>query len=204
MKNDTEGKHAPPPVLDPQIRAALMDWLASDDPDAIVFHELPLARGNGRADVVAVNGVISGYEIKSERDSLIRLVGQIENYSGVCEFMTVIVAKRHLRHARTTVPRRWGIVVADVGRTGVELRPIRKPQRNANLDKSALIRLMWRSECSRALRNNGVQMPRNALALHLWRELEKFPLRRLLYEVRSALKRRAGLEPAESQTRDDG
>ncbi|HLL88865.1 MAG TPA: sce7726 family protein [Tepidisphaeraceae bacterium] len=179
-------------MLDPHIRAALMDRLASADPEAVVFHELPLSRGDRRADVVAVNGVIAGFEIKSERDSLARLTGQADRYDDVCEYMTVVVARRHLPHARATVPRRWGIVVAEPDLYGIRLRDVRKPRRNGRLDKRALVRLMWRTECARALRNVGRRLPPRTLALHLWAELDKLPMATVLREVRAALKRRAG------------
>lgn len=73
------------PIFDKEIRSAMIQHASAADPEAALFHELNLSRCLRRADLIAVNGVISGYEIKSERDRLSRLEGQPQAYAGICE-----------------------------------------------------------------------------------------------------------------------
>ena len=51
-----------------------------DEADTVVIEELGLCRGQVRVDVAVVNGLLHGYEIKSDRDSLRRLGVQVEVY----------------------------------------------------------------------------------------------------------------------------
>lgn len=62
---------------------------------ARILSELCVARFARRADVVLVNGQLSAFEIKGERDKLDRLPGQIETYMQHFERVTVVCAPRH-------------------------------------------------------------------------------------------------------------
>lgn len=53
--------------------------------------------GNSRADVVILNGTSTVYEIKSERDSLVRLQSQLIDYRKVFAKIYVIAAESHVR-----------------------------------------------------------------------------------------------------------
>jgi hypothetical protein len=191
-------------LLDPHIRAAIIYLLHRDDPSAVVFEELPLARGDRRADIVSVNGVISGYEIKSQRDSLLRLIGQAECYAQVCEYMNLIVASRHFKRARRILPKSWGLSIIEEHPKGVCVRGVRKAHRNSQLNKESLIRILWRNECARALRNNGILVSKDTLVADIWEKLSLFPLPTVLNEVRTALKSRCGSEFDSKQIQDDG
>jgi hypothetical protein len=177
-------------VRDRHIRPALVAYLQAKDPAAAIFHELPLGRGQRRADVACVNGVLAGYEIKSAGDSLARLDGQAAEYATVFEFMTIVVAPRHLHGAREVVPKTWGILATDASTDGVAFRSVRMPRRNAALDKGALVRLLWKQECVRALRAEGLAADRNAPVVVLWAALERLPRNALCGHVRDALKAR--------------
>ncbi|MFM0292793.1 MULTISPECIES: sce7726 family protein [Paraburkholderia] len=63
--------------------------------DALV-PEYFVERASRRADLVAVNGHLHAYEIKSDLDHLSRLPGQIETYSRYFELVTVVCTERHL------------------------------------------------------------------------------------------------------------
>lgn len=52
--------------------------------------------GACKADLVILNGSATVYEIKSERDSLARLVNQISNYQKVFAAVNVIASTRHI------------------------------------------------------------------------------------------------------------
>ncbi|MEO8211094.1 MAG: sce7726 family protein, partial [bacterium] len=50
-----------------------------------------------------------GYEIKTEKDNLTRLVSQANNYSQVFDQAFIIVAEKHLQNAKKIIPDWWGI-----------------------------------------------------------------------------------------------
>lgn len=95
---------------DREIRDALLAILreshAGDD-DVALLEELGLCRGEVRVDVTLVNGTLHGYEIKSDRDSLRRLVRQVALYSAVLDRATLVVGERHLLDAANVVPSWW-------------------------------------------------------------------------------------------------
>lgn len=177
-------------LRDPEIRKALVAELRGEDPDAVIFHELPLVRGNGRADVVAVNGSIKGYEIKSDYDSLARLYTQRALYDHTCEFVTIIVTAKHLHRAKASVPQSWGISVAARSQIGkVRIKRIRPAKYNQPLMR-VLIKQLWKTECVRLLNENGIRQDRNAPVRHVWDQMENLPKTVLEQGVRLALKRR--------------
>lgn len=66
--------------------------------------------GSCKADLVILNGTASVYEIKSERDSLARLVNQVENYKRVFATVNVIVGEGHVEGVRRIVADDVGII----------------------------------------------------------------------------------------------
>ena len=68
--------------------------------------------------MAAVNGVMHGFEIKSDIDSLARLPHQTELYSSVFDKITLVVGATHLYHAFNIIPDWWGVLVARIDKTG--------------------------------------------------------------------------------------
>lgn len=66
--------------------------------------------GNSKADLVILNGTATVYEIKSERDSLVRLASQIENYKRVFAKVNVIASEGHIEGVLETVPNDVGVM----------------------------------------------------------------------------------------------
>jgi hypothetical protein len=94
-------------LYDADIRRALLQRLLVQDPSVSILHELPLDRGQRRADVVGVNGHLAGFEIKSDRDSLARLPGQTESYDAVFDYNTIVVSERLLSASLQKIPDWW-------------------------------------------------------------------------------------------------
>lgn len=93
-----------------QIRELLIKELAKQHPHNTEFlAELPIANFSRRVDLVMANGSLSGFEIKSEQDSLLRLVGQLETYTRYFENVTVVCATKHLRNVKEMVSSDVGI-----------------------------------------------------------------------------------------------
>ena len=63
-----------------------------------------------KADVVVINGTSTAYEIKSERDSLVRLKNQLENYRKVFAAVNVVVSKSHLSEVLQIATEDVGVI----------------------------------------------------------------------------------------------
>ncbi|MDF3862701.1 sce7726 family protein [Achromobacter denitrificans] len=66
--------------------------------------------GSCKADLVILNGTATVYEIKSERDSLARLVNQIENYQRVFATVNVIASEGHIQSVLEIIPKNVGVL----------------------------------------------------------------------------------------------
>ncbi len=183
-------------MRDREVRVALRSRLAKDhaeDPETLFVDELALC-GVSRVDIAVVNGSLSGYELKSERDDLRRLPTQIVNYSRVLDFATLVVAERHYSHALHIVPDWWGVVVAHPGLDKIALEQARDTCMNPSIDPASLVRLLWREELLAELKHRGLDQGVRSktwviLADRLVNSTEVAELRRL---VRDCLKARKG------------
>ena len=136
------------------IRVALrgmLQRLHENDPVKII-EELGINHGSVRADLAAVNGIMHCYEIKSDRDTLLRLPAQIKAYNAVFDRVTVVVGLSHIYEAMELIPDWWGITVAKSDREGVIVfSRIREAQLNQDRDSESIARLLWRNEALRIL-----------------------------------------------------
>lgn len=190
-------------MLDEDIRSALKLALWERDNTAAIIDELPLLRGRGRADLAFVNGELCGYEIKSDADSLVRLGTQTEQYQSVFEFVTLVAASKHVKHARNRIPQSWGIIEAEEVEGRILLRERRRPRRNRRIDAAALARLLWKKECLRILPKQGIKVCSRTPIRDIWTLVESLPVRTLCDEVRTALKLRLGtVDPPHTQCGD--
>jgi hypothetical protein len=178
---------------DAAIRAALTTELKkrhAADKHARIIHEFGVQHGTARIDIAVVNGVMHGYEIKSDRDNLLRLPEQVEMFNSVFDQVTLVVGKRHLYDAIALVPDWWGIRIAKVdGNNKVFFHWIRKPKRNTKQDQIAIARLLWRQEALSILEQEGKvygvrSKPRAAIYQRLSQVLDQKTLSK---KVRSAL-----------------
>ena len=182
-------------VGDPAIRAALLTKLReelNEDPEAVVIEELGLCRGQVRLDIAVVNGLLHGYEIKSDRDSLYRLRKQVEIYSKVLDRATLVVGDRFLTAASDAVPSWWGLLHARVMFDQVRLRTVRCSQRNPQRDPRYLVEMLWSNHAIEILEQRGAargvrRKPRRVI----WdRVCDRFSLDEIAEAVRVGLKAR--------------
>jgi hypothetical protein len=179
-------------VPDQQLREVLHRKLRAAHPnviDARIVDELGVA-GQVRIDVALINGSFSGFEIKSAEDSLRRLPNQIEVYSQVLDYATLVVDTAHLHHATKLLPPWWGVTEARVSASGVRLLRRRQGRRNRSLDPTYLSSLLWRDEAlhlldlageARGYRGRAGQQIRGRL-------VEVMPIEALRTAVREQLK----------------
>jgi hypothetical protein len=183
-------------MRDEDVRRVLRIRLAAvhaHDEGALVLEELGLCRGTVRVDMAVVNGALKGYEIKSERDTLVRLETQASIYSQVFDTVTLVVAQRHLSAAEAIVPPWWGIEVATCDSLlSVTLATVRKEEINPSVDARSLVQLLWRDEVLEILDRWSPSKPLCSKPRRvLWEYLANvMPLPDLKEAVRAALKSR--------------
>lgn len=136
-------------LKDSHIRAILMEQLNSLYKDALdtrIINELGIDFGKSRVDIAVVNGILHGYEIKSESDTLNRLPNQISHYNLLFERMTIVVDKKHLEEVSNIVPDWWGLTLVKKVKGTVSLVQKRKGRRKTSQDKEILLKLLWKEE----------------------------------------------------------
>jgi hypothetical protein len=154
----------------------------------VILDELGLCQGDVRVDVAAVNGELSGFEIKSPADTLARWPKQRRVYSKVVDRAWLVAPETTL--AAAGAPGWWGLIriVETADRLG--LRVVREAQLNPAPDPYSIACLLWRDEAIRTLAefglDRGVRTKRRRL---IWRRLaDLLALDDLRRAVRAALK----------------
>jgi hypothetical protein len=123
-----------------------------------VIEELVICDGIGRADIVLANGMLHGYEIKSDCDTLDRLANQIECYDKTFDKITIVVGKKFANSIQNYVPKHWGIEIAYMNRFGnISIKRIRAPQKNNHISLNNLLDLLWNPEIKSLLKENKIR-----------------------------------------------
>jgi hypothetical protein len=183
-------------VFDRDIRKALLKLLREEhakDSQTLIVEELGVCDGEARVDVAVLNGSMSGFEIKSERDSLARLQSQVQRYARCFDSLTLVAPARHLNHARETLPAWWGLTEVTVERAGKwTLKVWRQPETNTNVDATSIVGLLWRSELFSILESRGLDRGIRSKPMRYAKErlVEHLSVQEIREEVRRALKAR--------------
>lgn len=189
---DTQGRSEP--LRDPEIRSALrlmLRTLHAHEPDTAIIDELSLCQGEARVDMAVVNASFSGYEIKSDRDKLVRLPQQLLVYDLCFDAMTAVVGSKHLASCYTAIPPSWGIWEAIRTADGVRIESRREPTVNRRVAPERVVQLLWRHELIESLRALDLEPSCKAPRRKLWTALvEAVPRDRLLEIVRERIRAR--------------
>lgn len=166
------------------------------DPGTAFLQELGLCRGLVRVDVAVVNGVLHGYEIKSDRDTLRRLSAQVELYGRVLDRATLVVGSRHAKEAAACLPEWWEIQVIRLATETLTFETARKGRSNPTRDARSLVELLWLEESLELLETRDTcrgyrRRPRR----EVWdRVCQLYHLEEIAEAVRVRLKARRALE----------
>lgn len=89
-----------------EVREILISRLSSTSEyvGATFIFEMFLDNFSRRADLIVVGDKLSVFEIKSDRDTLDRLEGQVNSYVRFFEQVTIVCAKKHLSGVLNVVP----------------------------------------------------------------------------------------------------
>ena len=131
------------------IRDALRATLISARPNSkswLIIEELGIRRGQVRVDLALIDDLLHGYEIKSDRDNLRRLVRQVDFYGSVFDRATLVIGNRRLTDATAALPSWWGITRFTTERDGIVFHRIRPSRPNPTRVPRALVELLWRDE----------------------------------------------------------
>jgi hypothetical protein len=178
-------------MCDREIRFELDAWLANEfayDTTTVICHELVIPRPSARIDVAVVNGLLAGYEIKSDLDTLLRLPRQVLSFSLVFERATLVTTATHAVKARALIPSWWGILVFD--QTKGFLR-IKRGRLNRGINGECAMHLLTRSELIEIAKKHSCPVKRDmrkAVLAKIVSETVKMPL--VMHSVRETLKSR--------------
>ena len=142
MKQDRWGREAP-------AKAALVQFLR--DTEALtsttaVAVELGLAKQSNRADLVIIGNGLHFYEVKSRRDTLTRLEGQLASYEASGDTVTVVAASKHINTVLSRVSSHVGILeILDFG-GDTRIRAVRAAAPSPNWKASAALELLPANE----------------------------------------------------------
>ena len=163
--------------------------------EKIIVEEFPVCNGAAIIDVAAINGVMHGFEIKSDVDSLERLPRQIEFYNSVFDEVTLIVGATHLYHAFYMIPDWWGITMAKMDDGGeVTFDKIRESEQNTKLEAESVASLLWKDEALSILDDIGISYgykSKNKKQIYE-RLIDELDIQVLSEKVRSSLFNRQG------------
>lgn len=182
-------------MRDSDVRHSVKAWLAGEyahDDETRIVEEMGVWSGSVRIDITVINGSLSGYELKSDRDTLDRLPRQVAIYGRVFDFLSLIVGKRHAEKAEKLLPEWWGIKIAVAGAPKIELLSCREPSPNPSPDPYLIAELLRKDEAVGVLESLGMGKSWRSKKIRLLHErlANDLPLDDLRGHVRAVLKKR--------------
>lgn len=133
-------------VDEKEMRSVLLNRL-NNYKNCYLFEEFTVPSGKARADVVAVNGHVIAYEIKSDFDSLKRLETQIPEYDLNFEMNYIVTGKKLIQKVESIIPSYWGIILINKNDKGIlSVSFVRKAKLNPNLSFENFIGLLTSEE----------------------------------------------------------
>lgn len=131
---------------EPQAKVALLEFLRSRkllNTRFALTAELILDKQAVRADIVLCDkSDLHCFEIKTARDSLVRMDKQLEVYSRHTSFVTVVAATRHISSVLSRVAPHIGVYEIISLASAEQIRVVREPVRSPSLDADAMLSLL--------------------------------------------------------------
>lgn len=171
-----------------QIKKALTDHLVAAQAGLAhsFIEELRLHGGEVRADLVHVEQMHC-FEIKSEADSLARLINQGSRYTLVFDRVTLVLAECHVDKAIGMLPPWWGVLVLQAA-TG-RFVSLREAGMNVRHRADSLASVLTKEEALHILDGAGVTRGWRSKSLYLIQQhiAKLFPMEALRHHIREAL-----------------
>lgn len=175
---------------DRDIRPILFDKYEAENCKQRIMEEFVL--GKCRADAILVTtDEIIGFEIKSDKDSLVRLERQVAFYNKFCDKNHIVTGTRYLEKVKSEVPEYWGIdhVYVDDATGKSIIEEVREAIPNPKSPKVKLsnqMKFLWREELIHILKKysiRAISKPKKEMVKVLKDKLEPATLKEELCET---------------------
>lgn len=178
-------------LYDNDIREIVLKNLMSEhkkDKNTHIIEELSIYFGISRIDIAILSGCIYGIEIKSRRDTLIKLPKQVEYYNSVFQYVKIICDNIFINQIYKRVPSWWGIDIVKDNK----IKNVRVMNPNPFLNYNILAGFLWKEEVLALLDKYNLQKGmKNKNRLVLYEHIVKnIPEEEILSYVLSTLKER--------------
>ena len=139
---------------DKDIRKIIYESFSVSKDTTRVLEEFPM--GDSRADMLLVTKTkLIGLEIKSDRDSFVRLERQIRDYEKFFDTNYLVVGTYHVEEALRTVPSHWGIYeVYETEDGSYVLELVRGASMALKDNTEEKLYLLWRNELMKIVRDS--------------------------------------------------
>ncbi len=138
---------------DKDIRKIIYDSFSGSREETRILEEFPM--GDSRADILLVTKTkLIGLEIKSDRDSFVRLDRQIKDYERFFDTNYLVVGTYHVEEALRTVPAHWGIYeVYEAEDDAYVMELVRSASVALKDNTEEKLYLLWRNELMKIVRD---------------------------------------------------
>lgn len=175
---------------DKAMREVLFDYYEMTNERLRFFEELCI--GKSRADAILVReNKIVGFEIKSDKDNLLRLEAQMKDYTRFCDECYIVTGDKHLEEIPLVVPEFYGIIriyldEEEQARLEVVREATKDPKESKRRKIKHQMSLLWRTEITRIAKANKVKpiskKSKPKIAMMLADNMEYDELRRAVCE----------------------
>lgn len=130
---------------DRDIREPLFEFLEDSFGKIRILEEKTM--GRSRADIVMIcESYLTGIEIKSDKDTYVRLASQVKDYDKYYDRNIIVVGSSHALHVEEHVPQYWGIITVEDTGEGLDFYILRAAKDNPKRDMKRKLSLLWRPE----------------------------------------------------------
>lgn len=117
-----------------------------NDSNSKVVDELSLPVAKARIDIAVINGSLHGFEIKSASDTLQRLPSQIDAYTKVFDYLSIVTENKYHERILDIIPSWIGLIVCNEKKGVKTIKQVRKAKLNKSKQGFYIAKLLWREE----------------------------------------------------------
>lgn len=140
-------------LYDKDMREALFSYFEEKENKIRFIEEHNM--GKSRADVIMIcENEIVGFELKSDKDSLVRLKRQIPDYDRFYDRNYIVVGEHYADKISEHLPQHWGIIRVSEDNGNIIAVEIRKAFKNEKHVIKNQMLFLWREELVRIIKRN--------------------------------------------------
>lgn len=141
---------------DKDIRKVIFRTFSGNSDKIRIIEEFPM--GDSRADLLLITQTkLIGLEIKSDRDTFVRLPRQIKDYERYFDYNYLVVGTYHVEEAMREVPKHWGIYEVYEAKDGSSVMEcVREAKLLLKDNLEDKLFLLWKNELQGIIREYGI------------------------------------------------